>query len=95
VKWVTKAAIAVARELVLMAGVGWLAAAASRAPAHPYTLPPRTTITGQWACATTASETLPIMALLILPRPLVPTTNPAPNSSARPTVSAAGDPVLA
>jgi hypothetical protein len=40
----------------------------------------RTAITGQWACLTTASETLPIKALLIPPRPLLPTTTTRPPS---------------
>ena len=40
-------------------------------------------VTGQWACRTTASETLPNKALLSLPCPLLPITiNPAPISSA-------------
>src|SRR5215208_735583 len=39
----------------------------------------RTTKTGQWACLTTESETLPIKARLIPPRPLLPSTiSPAP-----------------
>src|SRR5215207_4344080 len=55
----------------------------------------RTTKTGQWACRTTESETLPIKALLIPPNPRLPTTtSPTPNSSARSTTSAAGLPVL-
>src|SRR5215212_10146035 len=53
----------------------------------------RTTSTGQWAWRTTESETLPIRALLIPPRPLLPiTTSPASISSARWTISLAASP---
>src|SRR5215211_8993802 len=39
----------------------------------------RTTKTGQWACRTTESDTLPIKALLIPPNPRLPTTtSPTP-----------------
>jgi hypothetical protein len=56
-------------------------------------LHPRTTNTGQWAWRVTESETLPIKALLIPPRPLLPITiRPAPMSSARWTISRAGSP---
>jgi hypothetical protein len=35
---------------------------------------PQTTRTGQWACPTTESQTLPIRARRTLPRPLLPIT---------------------
>src|SRR5215211_2101989 len=55
----------------------------------------RTMVTGQWACLTTASETLPIKALLSLPCPLLPMTiNPAPISSASSTISSSARPSL-
>src|SRR3712207_1339087 len=55
----------------------------------------RTTITGQWACLTTESETLPIKALLIPPRPRLPITmRPAPSSSANATISSDAPPTL-
>ena len=53
----------------------------------------RTMVTGQWACLTTASETLPNKALLSLPWPLLPITiNPAPISSASSTISSSALP---
>ena len=53
----------------------------------------RTMVTGQWACRTTASETLPNKALLSLPWPLLPITiNPAPISSANSTISSSALP---
>ena len=43
----------------------------------------RTTKTGQWACLTTESETLPVRDRLIPPLPLLPMTiRPAPSSCA-------------
>jgi uncharacterized membrane protein YphA (DoxX/SURF4 family) len=51
----------------------------------------RTTKTGQGACRTTESETLPASALLIRPRSRLPTTIRAtPSSSASATISSAG-----
>jgi hypothetical protein len=45
-------------------------------------------MTAQWAWRTTLSETLPISARLIPPRPLLPIAiSPAPTSSARARVS--------
>jgi hypothetical protein len=56
----------------------------------PYSL---TMVTGQWACRTTASETLPNKALPSLPWPLLPITiNPAPISSATSTISSSALP---
>jgi hypothetical protein len=53
----------------------------------------RITMTGQGACRTTESETLPIRVLLIPPRPRLPTTtSPAPSSSANQTIAASGRP---
>src|ERR671920_1693994 len=55
----------------------------------------RTTNTGQWACLTTDSETLPISDLLSPPRPLLPITIvPAPSSSLSFTISLSGSPAL-
>jgi hypothetical protein len=55
----------------------------------------RTTNTGQCACRKTASDTLPVSALLIPPTPRAPITiRPAPISSAKATISAAGRPVV-
>src|SRR5215203_5862750 len=55
----------------------------------------RTTNTGQWACVTTDSETLPIKALFRAPRPLLPITiAPAPSSSLGFTISLSGSPAL-
>src|SRR5918996_1114127 len=55
----------------------------------------RTTNTGQWACLTTDSETLPISALLTAPRPLLPITIvPTPSSSLSFTISLSGSPAL-
>ena len=55
----------------------------------------RTMVTGQWACRTTESDTLPMSALLILPCPLLPITiNPAPISWARVTISSSALPSL-
>ena len=60
--------------------------------AHSYSL---TIVTGQWACLTTESEMLPISALLILPRPLLPITiNPASRSAAKSTISSSALPSL-
>src|ERR671917_1800498 len=54
----------------------------------------RTTNTGQWACLTTDSETLPISALLRPPSPLLPITIvPTPSSSLSLTISLSGSPV--
>src|SRR5215211_1376114 len=68
-----------------------------RGPAYyvcPY-LWSRTTKTGQWACLTTASETLPISARLMPPWPLLPTTiSPALVSSAKATISCGTPPSL-
>ncbi len=48
----------------------------------------RTTRTGQWACRTTLSETLPIRARLKPPSPRLPMTiSPAPNSSLSLTIA--------
>src|SRR5215204_2062984 len=48
----------------------------------------RTTKTGQCACRTTLSDTLPISALLTPPRPRLPVTiKPAPISSLKLTIS--------
>jgi hypothetical protein len=48
----------------------------------------RTTMTGQWAWRTTESETLPMRARLIPPRPRLPITiKPAPSWSARFTIA--------
>src|ERR671917_301541 len=53
----------------------------------------RTTNTGQWACLTTDSETLPTSALLRPPRPLLPITIvPTPSSSLSLTISLSGCP---
>jgi hypothetical protein len=61
-------------------------------PRCPYS---RTTRTGQCACRTTESDTLPIKALLIPPWPLLPSTiSPAPISSASPTTSGATRPSI-
>jgi hypothetical protein len=55
----------------------------------------RTTKTGQWACLTTDSETLPIKARLIPPCPRLPITmSPAPISSPKATISLSGLPNL-
>jgi hypothetical protein len=52
-----------------------------------------TTKTGQWAWRTTESDTLPITARLMGPRPRLPTTTrPAPISSAARTICASGRP---
>jgi hypothetical protein len=55
----------------------------------------RATKTGQWACLTTESETLPIRALLTPPCPRLPIAiSPASISSASFTISASGLPVF-
>src|SRR5688572_15338820 len=54
----------------------------------------RTIRTGQWACLTTDSETLPIRDLFRPPRPLLPITIvPTPSSSLSLTISLSGSPV--
>src|SRR5829696_6826922 len=55
----------------------------------------RTMVTGQWACLTTESDTLPSSALLILPRPLLPITiKPVPISCANSRISSSARPNL-
>ena len=55
----------------------------------------RTTNTGQWACLTTESETLPISARRTPPSPLLPITiRSAPSSSAKATISRSTAPIL-
>src|ERR671911_3162839 len=55
----------------------------------------RTIMTGQWACLTTESDTLPISARLTPPSPLLPITiRSAPSSSAKATISRGTAPIL-
>src|SRR5215208_3210621 len=58
-------------------------------------LPSLTMSTGQWACLSIESDTLPIRVRLIAPSPLLPMTiSAAPSSSAKPITSSSTAPIL-